>query len=397
LWLAVAVAVSVRTLVSPLDHTIFPVLAGGAAHWWADQPVYADYKPLDYFRYPPALAVALTPFNTLGPRAGGILWSLLCIGVLLQGLWRFLRDVVPEEWTPSREAAFLALCAVGSLRGLWNAQSNALAVGLLLLGTAALMRRRWWSAAALLAGSVLVKVTPLAPALLLCALQPRRLPVRLALFLALGLLAPFLTRPPAVVLGHYREWFDQMAQLGGERWPGFRDGWTVWLVVRQWLTGQAGMPSLREPLHSGVYRGVQLLTGAGALVWCLWQRRRIYDRRRLTTVVLAMGVAWLMLFGPATEHATYVFLAPVLSWAVLRRGGLPRGRRLIGAAFVLVMILGWDALGRSVTEAAPVLLTALPVGTTLFTFWLIGYTQTDSPQRHEEHKEDKRTARRLAA
>ena len=112
------------------------------------------------------------------------------MGVFVLGLWRFLRDVAPSKWTPTRQAVFLALGALGALRGLWNAQSNALAVGLLLLAAAALVRRRWWTAAAVLAGSVLVKLTPLAPALLLCALQPRRLSGRFALFLLAGLLAP---------------------------------------------------------------------------------------------------------------------------------------------------------------------------------------------------------------
>ncbi len=169
LWLVVAAVVAVRTVVVPDQHTIFPVLAGSSAHWWADRPLYADYAPLDFFRYPPAFAVAFTPMALLGSRAGGVLWELIGIGVFVLGLWRFLRDVAPSAWTPARQAAFLALGALGALRGLWNAQSNALAVGLLLLAAAALVRRRWWTAAAALAGSVLVKLTPLAPALLLCA------------------------------------------------------------------------------------------------------------------------------------------------------------------------------------------------------------------------------------
>ncbi len=240
----------------------------------------------------------------------------------------------------------------------------------------------------MLAGSVLVKLTPLAPALLLCALQPRRLSGRFALFLLAGLLVPFLTRPPGIVFDHYREWAYHLTATGAERWPGFRDAWTVWLVLRETLRGRIGVPPLREPMGSGVYRAVQLLTAAAALAWCLWQRRRHDDPRRRTTLALAMGLTWLMLFGPAVEHASYVFLAPVLNWALLERGAFPRGRGFVIAAFVLVMVLGWDAIGRAVPALAPALLTALPIGTALFTGWLIGYGQSDVGPRRKDGKEE---------
>ena len=246
LWLAVTAVVCIRMVIAPHSHTIFPILAGSATHWWADQQLYAQYPGLDYFRYPPAFAIAFTPFSDLGGRAGAVLWTLLSVGVFVFGLWRFIRDVAPGEWTAARQAAFLALGALGALRGLWNAQSNALAVGLLLIAVAELMRRRWWTAATVLAASVLVKLTPLAPALLLCAIEPRRLPARFLLFLGIGLLAPFLTRPPQIVLGHYQEWLSHIAHTGGERWPGFRDAWTIWLVLQHALQGRIGATALRD-------------------------------------------------------------------------------------------------------------------------------------------------------
>ena len=45
LWLILALALTVRTCFRPASHTCFPVLAGGADHWWADEPVYANYRP----------------------------------------------------------------------------------------------------------------------------------------------------------------------------------------------------------------------------------------------------------------------------------------------------------------------------------------------------------------
>src|SRR5262249_49228359 len=149
-----------------------------------DQPLYARYRPLDYFRYPPVFAVAFTPLSAAGLTAGGVLWNWLNLGVYGWGLWRLRRDVLPPL-TPTplprrergwgeggREALFLTVGLLGALRGLWNGQSNALAVGLLLLAAAAVARRRWWAAAGLLAAPVLVKLTPVVLALLLCALWP---------------------------------------------------------------------------------------------------------------------------------------------------------------------------------------------------------------------------------
>jgi hypothetical protein len=316
--------------------------------------------------------VFVSPLAALGHRAGGVLWGWLNLAVYGAGLWAFAREVVPRRWSAERTACFLALGALGGLPGLWNGQSNALVVGLLLLGTAALLRRRWWRAAFLIGGSVAVKLTPLAPALLLCALWPRRLAGRLAVVLAVMAAVPFLTRPPDVVLHHYRDWFAHLASSSHKRWPGFRDAWTVWQVLRS-IGGEPGPIDLKEPLDSPVYRALQLLTAAAALGWCLWRRRRVRSRRWLATVTLSMGLTWLMLFGPAVEHATYVFLAPPLCWALLEGQGGRAGRWLIRMAFVFIMLLGWGTLTRPLRDRLPVLLVALPLGAALFLVWLLAY------------------------
>ena len=371
MWIVVGIAVSVRTLVRPHDHTVFPILAGGADHWWHDQPLYDDYKPLDYFRYPPAFAVFFTPLGLLGARAGGVLWAWLSLAVYGAGLWAFARRVLPVRWSDARHAVFLALGLFGGLRGLWNGQSNALAVGLLLLGAAALVEHRRWAAAFLLAGAMTVKLTPLAPMLLLCVLWPRTLAPRCAVALALLTALPFLTRSPAVVADHYREFASHLRESAHERWPGFRDAWTVWQVVRQYGMGEGGIPWLKEPLDSPIYRGLQLLTAFVAFAWSLRLRWLGVPERRLVTLTLTAGLAWLMLFGPAVEHATYVFLVPVLCWAVLELGQGIGQRVLIGTAFALVMVLGWGGLTRPLLDALPLLLVALPLGTAVFVMWLI--------------------------
>jgi hypothetical protein len=371
-WLLIGIAVSVRTLVEPEHHTIFPILANSSAHWWHDQPLYAEYKPLDYFRYSPSFAVAATPFWLLGDRAGGIAWTWLNLGVYAAGLWRFLRDVLPAMGRSGRASLFFTLAALGGLRGFWNAQSNALMIGLLLLAAAALAREQWWRAALWLALPALVKLTPLAVALLFCALWPRRLLGRFFVVLALGLLLPYLTKPPEVVCGYYAEWVGHLTGSAGERWPGFRDGWTVWVVVRHLFGGDTGELPLRAAIDAWWYRPLQLAAALGVLGWTLHLRRSGCDRRRIINVTLALGAAWLMVFGPASEHATYVFLAPSLAWTLVNAGAWPRARWLALAAGVLLLVLGWDALARD--AHATMLVAALPIGAVLLAIWMVGYS-----------------------
>src|SRR5207244_2467507 len=97
---------------------------------------------------------------------------------------------------------------------------------------------------------------------------------RFVLILALGLLVPFLTRPPEIVAGHYQEWLDHLLHSSQERWPGFRDGWTVWISLRHQVRFADSPVPIREPIDSVWYRVLQVSSAAGALAWCLWQRRR---------------------------------------------------------------------------------------------------------------------------
>jgi hypothetical protein len=229
-----------------------------------------------------------------------------------------------------------------------------------------------------------VKWTPLAPVLLLAALWPRRLAARLIVGLAVLLAVPFLTRPPAAVLEQYRGWVRQWHDLSERRWPGFRDAWTVRVVVRHAFQDTEYPVDVREaprpfcePLQASGYRCVQVLTALAALTWCLHLRRRVTDVRTLVMLTFGVGTGWLLLFGPASEHATYVFIAPVLAWGVTQRRLWPRGRPLILASALLVLVLGWGSLTSALSESSWTLLP-LPVGCGLLLFWLLGLTLTAS-------------------
>jgi hypothetical protein len=200
---------------------------------------------------------------------------------------------------------------------------------------------------------------------------------RLALLLTVGLLVPFLTKSPDAVVGHYGEWVRHLARSSGERWLGFRDGWTVWLVGRHVILGETDDVPLRAAIDAPWYRAVQLATALAVLGWLLYLSQSGCDRRLFIKVALGLGAAWLMVCGPASEHATYVFLAPSLAWGLVDPVAWPRGRWLIRGAGLLILVLGWGALARALDST--LLLLTLPVGEVLLAVWLACYSVAALP------------------
>jgi hypothetical protein len=377
-WLGVGFALAVRTVISPVIHSVFPLFAASADHFWNNQPLYGNYKPLDYFRYPPVFAVFVTPLSVLGLRAGGILWCWLNLGIYGWGVARFGLEVLPaKSWSQGRWSLYLLLALAGAIRGLWNSQSNPLAVGLLLLGSAEVVQRRNWRAGLLLASAVSLKLTPLAAVLLLCALVGWSLAGRLAVGIAAILVIPFLCAPVGKAWRDHEEWLSHLVGSSNERWPGFRDAWTIWMVGRQAWKGD-GQPLVHDaPVNSSYYRAIQLTAAALALAWCLKHRRNGKVEARCLAVALALGLGWLTLFGPAVEHATYAFLAPALAWAVVEPGQRVRVRLLGWVAALLVMFLGW----RQAVQLFPSwtwLEASLPLGSGLFILWALLVEQQDT-------------------
>jgi len=366
LWCALLAVIGIKTLINPKGHSVYPLFVAGARHWGAGLPLYDVYPGIidvfEVFRYSPACAIAFAPLAPLPDRLGGLLWNAINLGALAWGLALAARDVLPGRWPPGRLATLLVLVLVGAIRPAWNGQSNPLVAGLLLMAASAIARRRWWPAAALLAAPVYLKLAPIAVALLLAALWPRRLLGRLAAAMAAGALLPFATQSPAYVLAQYRDWYKVLAHSNSTRWPAFRDAWTLWE-----LTGL--------PVHVPAYRLIQLSAGLATLAWCLRLSRRVADRRALLTATLAMGSAYLMAFGPSVEFPTYVVLAPMVSWAVLWAFEHRTGRAWAVLAYAMTMVLGSEVVEQPLRGHLPILAGVLPLGSLLFAAWLVRHAR----------------------
>jgi hypothetical protein len=372
LFLVLGIAATIRTIDRPLAHTVFPVFAGAALHWWDDLPLYDHYPDrTDGFRCSPTYAIAMSPFALLGWTAGGIAWCWVSLAVYLFAVRRLKDEVLPVAWPAAATTAFLVLCLVGGARAIWNGQANPLVIALLLLAGVAVARQWWWLAAVLLAGPIFMKVSPVAVALLFCAVWPRQLIGRLIVVMVAGLALPFLTRPPDVVFSQYDAWFSHLIDSRGERWPGLRDGWTVYLVFER-LVGGSDRDLYMTPIDAPIYRAVQLAAAGAALAWCLWLRWRGAATRWLIAGALGSGIAWLMVFGPATEFSTYVLIAPFIAWAAVDAWVRRQGMVTAGLAFTFILVLPWSPIATPLEPVFPPIMTVLPLGAMWFALWLVG-------------------------
>jgi hypothetical protein len=305
LWIVLAAAVCVKSIVQKGEHSVYTVYVSGSRHWWADQPLHARYPEfVDIYRYSPTFAVVFTPFSLLPDWLGAGLWGVLNIAVTLFALRLLVRKILPGAWPPRREAWFLGLTALGSMSGIWSGQINSLLLALIIFAAVAIKHNRWWTASFLLALPVFIKIWPMAVVLLLIACWPRQLSWRFIIFAAALALLPFLTRPFNVVVGQYQEWYFSLIKQDQSRWPGFRDAWTIW-------------ENISRPVSQHGYKVLQLASAFIVLLWCLYQRRRIASTGRLLMAIISIWVSWQLLFGPGAEQLTYGIIAPSAAWAVL--------------------------------------------------------------------------------
>jgi hypothetical protein len=362
-WIILAAALCVKTALCGGGHSVYPQFAAASRHWWADKSLYDDYtttEGIDGYRYSPAFAVAFTPMTYLPWGTGKMLWDLLSVGLLVLALHALARDVVPGELA-AREGVFLTLAMIGSLVGIWSSQSNAVVVAAIGLAMSAIVRRRWTTAALLLAVPVFIKIWPVVIVAVLVMFWPRQLFGRVAAAAAALMILPFFTRPPDVVWWQYCQWHRALTGPLQNRWPGYRDAWTIW-------------EQLRPPVDGHVYRVLQGIALAALLVWCWRQRRRLADDTgRLLMLVFSMWAAWQLFLGPGTEQLTYGLIAPSAAWAVVASFDRRRARWLAAPVWAALALLPSGDIERAAVGLLPAETgkMLLPLAVAAFAAWLV--------------------------
>jgi hypothetical protein len=343
-WGLVLLVICVRVGISPHRQSVYSVdyvVAGW--HWLHGQGLYTASR---HFVYSPLVGAAFAPFATLPLRLSNIVWRLFCAAALLATARAWLRhglsafgDLGAAARAPGAATTgclLLLPLAVGNLN---LGQINVLVLAAATAGVLAVRVKAWNTAALLLAAGGFMKIYPLAIGLLLVVLYPRQLAWRLLLALAGLFVLSLLLQRPAYAWQQYHGWY---AVLHGD------DRLDIDLYA-SWRDFGFLLRACGVPLSDFAYRIMEIAAG-GLLAIFLWlgQRRWGWSEARLLGGVFSLGCAWMLLFGPATEAATYVVLSlPVCAaltsaWEISPGAGSPRclrrWRALLTAAYALLLL-----------------------------------------------------------
>jgi hypothetical protein len=324
LWALVLIGVAVAAA-GKKPGKLYATFVAAGDHFRHAEPLYEDApQHLDQYRYSPLAAAAFTPWGLLPTPAGAVLWRWGQALALLLALRWWARVTVPSVPWPALAVLVLPL-AVGNV---FNGQLNTLVCALMLAGLAAFARERYGLAAVAVAGAALFKIYPLALGMLLCVVEPRRFGPRLVLACVVGCLVPFALQSPEYVAGQFADWTERVGSDDRTAQPIHKGYHDFQKLLRRW-----GQPT---PLEA--YRVMEVAAGALAAGLVLWGRRRGWDRDRQVQACAGLGFVWCTLFGPATESATYMLLAPVAAHAVRAVTGRPLWERVLGrGGYVLIL------------------------------------------------------------
>lgn len=322
----------------------FEIFRTASRHLLSGQDLYAEYpaEHTDRFKYSPTFALLFQPFAWLP-------WPLALLGWnLLNGLLLF---VAVERVLPARRALLAqALLVLEVLRGMQNAQSNALVAALIVLAFVAMERQRIWRTALAVALGVCVKIFPLAA---LTFAVPRRRAIRTGLATAAtgaALIAlPLLLMSPAALAAQYQSWRGVESTDAQQRW----------FSAMELLHRITGIAVPNWPIQ---------LVGTLALLAPLALRRDRWDDARFRLLYLCSLLLYVVLFNHQAERASYLI---AFTGATIWFASEPvaRWRRwLYGTAMLTIPLMSTLVPGAWLrTDAATTYRLALPC----LAIWLV--------------------------
>jgi Glycosyltransferase family 87 len=359
LWAIVLLGICIRIGFAPHSHDVFGTYLEAGRKWAAAEPLYNYTRG---FVYSPLIAAFFALFSWLPVSLGSIFWRLLNAALFIGAIFWWLDAAIPDRLQKRfRWLVFLLILPL-SLGNFNNGQVNPMIIGLLMIAILAAHEKRWMLSALAVGFATYFKIYPLSVGLLLALLYPRQLGWRLALMLIVLAGVSFFFQRPEYVLEQYQRWFRTRAadnrRMNMDIAP--RD---FAMILR----------FLHINLSATFVALLQLLAGAAAAAVCIYGRLREWSSERLIVWVLSAGACWMLLFGPSTEDATYVIIAPPVAFAlveVFHRHQSVRMRLLICAsfAFLLVGLILNTFFGLKKTPAS---MSVQPIGAVLFAVYTV--------------------------
>lgn len=353
LWIAFAIALTVKGYTKPNYRSTYPSFSTGARDFWRAETNYGR----EGYYYGPTFAFGFTPFALLPDPIGATLWNWLSLGVFLYATQRFYREFIAVRFPQASAGLFFTLLLMGSARSLWSSQSNAILIGCVLLGAVELLHKRWWRAAFCLALPVHIKIWPIAIAALLIVQYPRRLLGRWLVMVGVLAALPLLTHSPGYIANYYQAWQQSLAtrQMEAVRWGGYRDAWTLW-------------ESLIGDVDKRMFSVVGLAVAGFVLAWTLGMHWKVRDPRRVLLSTIGLWGAWQMLFGPGSERLTLIILAPATVAMLYECYQLRSGRGIVTLGAVVAFLIGTGSVERMLLPLWPAAVALMPIGVILVAF-----------------------------
>lgn len=112
LWITLLIALTIKTILKPMSHSVFPVYFQAGISWWLQADIYQFHPGIDHYRYSPTAAIFFSAFTFMGITLGTILWNLCSIIVFILGCNRFRKtllfhgSMINKDWGGFLSSAF---------------------------------------------------------------------------------------------------------------------------------------------------------------------------------------------------------------------------------------------------------------------------------------------------
>jgi hypothetical protein len=331
LWSLSVIVVCVHSYQHSGLHSVFPAYRNAGIAWLQQQQIYGTGGSA--FLYSPLIAAFYSPFALVSQNVSEVLWRLLLGLALPLSLWFNTR--VLFGFSKNKFVCLLLLILPLTLSNLNQGQANLMLLMLLLVATAVALQSQWWMCAFCASLSVYWKIYPVVFALLLTTIFPNKLALRMFLTLGGLFVISILLHKPSYVLREYGSWLVHLAsdrRRGNEYYGKWRD---CYLLLR--LIG--------IPISMMWWKLVEAIAGLIAAAICLVERIRRQSHVTLVFGAMSLAIIWMLLFGPATEAATYVLIAVpsayllIFGWSQASETGLRATSTLTYVGFVAADVL----------------------------------------------------------